>query len=145
MISERDSRGDLSIDVTPIIKANGGGKYYFSCWMKTREKGVSAEVLPLVLYVKSETDVTEYEIGETIITDEWTFVGVTIQEINRYFANQQQGLADIGNNVNYAALRFYTADTEADEGGNMFPDFYIDELKSGRIQRSFPVMCLRRQ
>lgn len=138
LISERDSRGDLSIDVTPIIKANGGGKYYFSCWMKTREKGVSAEVLPLVLYVKSETDVTEYEIGETIITDEWTFVGVTIQEINRYFANQQQGLADIGNNVNYAALRFYTADTEADEGGNMFPDFYIDDLKFWKDSEKLP-------
>lgn len=138
LISGRESRGDLSIDITPIVRANGGGKYYFSCWMKTREPGVTMEVLPMVLYVASEDDVKEYEIGECVVTDEWTFVGVTIQDIERFFMNQHQGLDDIGDNINYAVLRFYTADMEADEDRNPFPDFYVDDLKFWKDSEKLP-------
>ena len=138
LISNRESRGDLSIDITPIIRDNGGGKYYFSCWMKTKDPGVTMEVLPMVLYVASETDVKEYEIGECVVSNEWTFVGVTIQEIERFFTNQHQGLDDIDGSINYAVLRFYTADMEADSDRNPFPDFYIDDLKFWKDSEKLP-------
>lgn len=138
LISGRKSQADLSFDITPILRDNGGGKYYFSCWMKAKDPGVRLEVLPLVLYVYSEDEVKEFEIGETIVTDQWTQVGVTIQDIERYFRNQGQGLDAIDNKVNYAVLRFYTSNVDAEEEKDFFPDFYIDDLKFWKDSEKLP-------
>ncbi len=137
LVSGRNMRGDVSIDLTSILRAKGGGKYYFSCWMKTREPGMEAEVLPLLLYVNSETDVTEYEIGEAVITDEWTFVGVTIQEADRFFVSNGEGLRD-PSKVNYAVLRFYTTNVQGEDETDLFPDYYIDDLKFWKDSELLP-------
>lgn len=129
-ISNREWRGDLGVDVTQILRDNGPGEYQFSCWVKSKEPGSSIEVLPLLLYVYNDGTTAEYEIGECIVGNEWSLVGVMENE-QRFFRYQGEGPREVTDDVKYVALRLYVTNMDADPeyGDELYGDYYIDDLR----------------
>jgi len=117
--------------LTDVIKDNGGGKYYFSCWMRTKNPGDEMDVFPL-LYIGGQGK--EFYIDNDTryhITNEWTFVGVTYDNIEGYYKSNGEAIPDLDDTATYVALRFYGQNEmwESEEDGAIYPDYYIDDLK----------------
>lgn len=129
-ISDRESRGDVSVDLTQILRDNGEGEYQFSCWIKSKTPGTSLEVLPLLLYVFDDGTTAEYEIGECIVGDTWTLVGA-MEDEERYFRYSGHGPEKVTDDVRYVALRLYVTNLDADPeyGDELYGDYYIDDLR----------------
>jgi hypothetical protein len=65
------------------------------------------------------------------ITNEWTFVGVTYDNLDGFYKSNGQEIPDLDEKATYVALRFYGQNEtlESADDGVMFPDYYIDDLK----------------
>ncbi|HIW74036.1 MAG TPA: LPXTG cell wall anchor domain-containing protein [Firmicutes bacterium] len=117
--------------LTDVVKDNGGGKYYFSCWMRTKNPGDEMDVFPL-LYIGGQGK--EFYIDNDTryhITNEWTYVGVTYDNIEGYYRSNGEEIPDLDDTATYVALRFYGQNEmwESEEDGAIYPDYYIDDLK----------------
>lgn len=132
LISDREkSQHAAAYTLTNVVKSQGGGKYYFSCWMRTKNPGEEMDVFPLLyvgglgkeFYIDNDT---RYKI-----TNEWTYVGVTYDNLDGYFRSNGEEMPELDDKATYVALRFYgqNESLESAEDGVMFPDYYIDDLK----------------
>ncbi len=132
LISDREKlQHGAAYTLTDVIKDNGGGKYYFSCWMRTKNPGDEMDVFPL-LYIGGQGK--EFYIDNDTryhITNEWTFVGVTYDNIEGYYKSNGQEIPDLDDTATYVALRFYGQNEmwESEADGAIYPDYYIDDLK----------------
>ena len=132
LISDREkSQHAAAFTLTDVVKDNGAGKYYFSCWMRTKNPGEVMEVFPL-LYVGGLAK--EFYIDNDArytITNEWTFVGVTYDNLDGFYRSNGEEMPVLDERATYVALRFYGQDEtlESAEDGNPYPDYYIDDLK----------------
>ena len=133
LISDREkTQHAAAFTLTQVVKDNGGGKYYFSCWMRTKNPGEVMDVFPL-LYVGG-LGMEFYIDGDAryTITDKWTYVGVTYSNVGGYYKSNGAEMPDINNTAaTYVALRFYGQNetlASADDG-EIYPDYYIDDLR----------------
>jgi hypothetical protein len=132
LISGREkTQHGAAFTLTDVVKQNGGGKYYFSAWMRTKNPGEVMDVFPL-LYIGG-LGMEFYINGDEryTITNEWTFVGVTYDNVEGYYRSNGQEIPDLDEKATYVALRFYGQNEtlESADDGVMFPDYYIDDLK----------------
>lgn len=132
LISGREkTQHGASFTLTDVIRQNGGGKYYFSAWMRTKNPGEVMDVFPL-LYIGG-LGMEFYINGDEryTITNEWTFVGVTYDNLDGFYKSNGQEIPDLDEKATYVALRFYGQNEtlESADDGVMFPDYYIDDLK----------------
>ena len=121
LISDRTEgayRFDFSlIGLQNILKDNGAGMYYYSCWLKTKNEGDTTVLQPILYY---DDTGAEYWMPRITVTDEWTFFGVTYDEVNSFFNAENGGLPVPGA---VAEFRFYNA-----PGQETYPDYCIDDL-----------------
>lgn len=121
LISDRTAgnyRFDFSlIGLQDVIRDNGAGKYYYSCWLKTKNAGETTVLQPILYY---DDTGAEYWMSPITVTDEWTFFGVTYDDVNNFFNAESGGLPVPGG---VAEFRFYNA-----PGEESYPDYCIDDL-----------------
>ena len=119
-ISGRDPKKtpfDFCVYVTDIINANGAGKYYYSCWLKTAEKGKETTLQPYLYFHETGTI---YEMPPIHVTDKWQQFGVSYGDIENYINNAGGGLP-LTSGV--AEFRFYNSKNEEE-----FPAYLVDDM-----------------
>jgi carbohydrate binding domain len=130
LISDRTSKYNAAaFTLTEVIKSQGGGKYYFSAWLRTKNPGDVMTVTPQ-LYISALGDPAGvYEAEPVEITNEWTFVGVAYDDLDGYLQYQGNEIPEY--TQGYISLRFRGQNElwESDADGAAFPDYYIDDLK----------------
>lgn len=130
LVSDRTiTQHAAAFTLTDVVKTNGAGKYYFSCWMKTKNPGDEMDVIPL-LYVGGLAK--EFYVKEDTfhITNQWTFVGVSYSNIDDYFRSNGEEMPSLDSKATYVSLRFYGANEKIEDPseGALYPDYYIDDL-----------------